>query len=654
MPRNKHAASQPTSGNGNVAGGTDDAAVLRQLEFEVVALRKALDDCQRQRRALCESDGFYRVILENVSDAVFLTDDHEAFTFICPNCNVIFGYSPAEVSKLGRISALLGTNGRYPSQLINGGMVVNHECEILAKGGNRRTLLVNVKRVSIGGGTRLFVCRDITERKQAEADLRQSEERYRDIVEDQTELICRYLEDGTITFVNSAYAKYFNRSVESLVGTSFWQLIPAESHEAVREFQASITLDRPVSTIEHPVYAPGGKIRWQQWTDHGIFDDQGNVLEYQSVGRDITDRKLAEEDAAAAHAEIQRLTERLEADNIYLRHEVKLKYNYDAIVGRSPAIRRVLRDVEQVAATNSTVLLIGETGTGKELVARAIHSRSSRHERPMVTVNCASLPTSLIESELFGREEGAYTGALSRQIGRFELANGSTLFLDEIGELPLETQVKLLRVLQTGEFERLGSTETRKVDVRIVAATNRDLEQGIRSKVFREDLFYRLNVFPIRVPPLRERLDDIPLLVQSFIQEFGRTMKKVIELVPRSTLESLQLYHWPGNIRELRNVVERAMIVTQGDVLHADVPHLSKKAAAGDANTTAETSSVLTLEDVQRGHIVAVLERTGWRISGPHGAAALLGVKPTTLEYRIAKLGISRPGSTPKELGISQ
>ena len=238
----------------------------------------------------------------------------------------------------------------------------------------------------------------------------------------------------------------------------------------------------------------------------------------------------------------------------YLRHEVKLKYNYDEIIGRSAAIRRVLREVEQVANTESTVLLIGETGTGKELVARAIHNRSPRHERPMVTVNCAALPATLIESELFGREEGAYTGALSRQIGRFELADGSTLFLDEVGELPLETQVKLLRVLQTGEFERLGSTETRKVNVRIVAATNRNLEQRIRERAFREDLYYRLNVFPIRVPPLRERLDDIPLLVQSFVQEFGRTMKKSIESIPRSTLDSLQQHHWPGNIRELRNV----------------------------------------------------------------------------------------------------
>jgi PAS domain S-box-containing protein len=583
----------------------------------------------------------HRVILENVSDAVFLTDDHAAFTFICPNCNVIFGFSPEEVSALGRITALLGNNGSNPPQLVNGGMVVNHECDIIAKGGAQRTLLVNVKRVSIGKGTRLYVCRDITERKLAEAALSQSEERYRDIVEDQTELICRFLPDGTLTFVNGAYARYFNRSIESLVGGSFWPLIPDESHAASRQFLASITPSHPVSTIEHEVHAPNGELRWQQWTDRGIFDADGRILEYQAVGRDITDRKRAEDDAAAAHAEIRRLTERLEADNVYLRYEVKLKYNYDAIIGRSAAIRGVLSDVEQVANTGSTVLLVGETGTGKELVARAIHHRSPRHERPMVTVNCAALPAALIESEIFGREEGAYTGALSRQIGRFELANGSTLFLDEVGELPLETQAKLLRVLQTGEFERLGSNETRKVDVRIVAATNRDLERRVGDGTFREDLFYRLNVFPIRIPPLRERFDDIPLLVRSFVQEFGRTMKKSIESIPRATLDALQQYHWPGNIRELRNVIERAMIVAKGDLLHVEVPHQVK-------TSTSAPSATATLEDVQRRHILAVLESTGWRISGTRGAAALLGVKPTTLEYRIAKLGISRPGDLPK------
>jgi PAS domain S-box-containing protein len=641
MPRTTDAAGQPYHESDDVlVGGTNDPVVRQQLEVELRALHLALEECQGQRQALRDAEGLHRIILENVSDAVFLTDDSETFTFICPNCNVIFGYAPSEVAVLGRISALLGTNGRPIPRLTNGEMIVNHECEIIAKGGIRRTLLVNVRRVSIGGGTCLYVCRDITERKQAEAALRQTEERYRDIVEDQTELICRFLSDGTLTFVNGAYARYFDQTPEALVGKSFWPLIPEAAHAKSREFLASITPQHPVASIEHPVLTPGGEIRWQQWTDRAIFDVDGQVIEYQAVGRDITDRKRAEDDAAAAHEEIKRLKERLEADNVYLRNEVKLKYNHDAVVGRSAAIRAVLRDVERVASTGSTVLLVGETGTGKELIARAIHNRSPRHDRPMVTVNCAALPSALIESEIFGREEGAYTGALTRQIGRFELANGSTLFLDEVGELPLETQVKLLRVLQTGEFERLGSTETRRADVRIVAATNRDLEQRIADKAFREDLYYRLNVFPIRVPPLRERLDDIPLLVESFVREFSQSMNKTIESIPRSSFDALERHHWPGNIRELRNVIERAMIVSQGDVLHAELPQHAKASPAKPAET-------MNLDEVQRRHILSVLESTGWRISGPRGAAALLGIKPTTLEYRINKLGISRPGERP-------
>ncbi len=615
-------------------------ADIGQLQSMVRALRQALVDCKQERQALRESEGLHRVILENVSDAVFLTDDEATFTFVCPNCNVIFGYSQAEARTLGRITELLGENGNDLPRLVNGDAIINHECHITTKEGNRRTLLVNVKRVSIGSGTLLYVCRDITERKQAQAALSRSEERYRDIVEDQTELICRFLEDGTITFVNGAYARYFKRSAEELVGTRFWDLIPEEFHGAGRACIGSLTPSHPVATNEHQVNAPDGEIRWQHWINRGIFDAQGLVLEYQAVGRDITEQKRAEEAGIADRSEIQRLKEQLEADNVYLRHEVKLKYNFDEIIGRSAAIRRVLREVEQVANTESSVLLIGETGTGKELVARAIHNRSSRGVRPMVTLNCAALPETLIESELFGHEKGAYTGALSRQLGRFELADGSTLFLDEVGELPLEMQVKLLRVLETGEFERLGGTETRQVNVRIVAATNRNLEQRIRDGAFREDLYYRLNVFPVHVPPLRERKDDIPILVESFVQEFSRTMKKSIKSIPRSTLKSLQLHHWPGNIRELRNVVERAMIIAHGDVLHPEVPQQAR-------TSIAMAPEALTLDDVQRRHILAVLEKTGWRISGPRGAAAVLGVKPTTLEHRIAKLGISRPGNAP-------
>jgi transcriptional regulator with GAF, ATPase, and Fis domain len=304
----------------------------------------------------------------------------------------------------------------------------------------------------------------------------------------------------------------------------------------------------------------------------------------------------------------------------------------------------VLAQVEQVAGTPATVLIAGETGTGKELLARAIHAHSARKNRPLLMLNCAALPATLVESELFGREKGAYTGALTRQAGRFELADGSTLFLDEVGELPLEVQAKLLRVLQSGEFERLGGTRTLRADVRILAATNRDLEQAVRDGKFRRDLYYRLAVFPIRLPPLRERTDDIPLLVWKFVKEFAAAMGKTIDSIPRHTLERLKSYAWPGNIRELRNVIERSLIVSRSTTLEIDMPSTSVgPPETGMAPAAAESG--LKIKEVERRHILAVLEKVGWRVSGPQGAAVLLGLKPTTLESRMAKLEIHRPRS---------
>jgi transcriptional regulator with GAF, ATPase, and Fis domain len=315
---------------------------------------------------------------------------------------------------------------------------------------------------------------------------------------------------------------------------------------------------------------------------------------------------------------------------------VKEARAFGEIIGKSEAIKKVMLQAEQVAGTSATVLLIGETGTGKELLARAIHNLSPRHARPMVALNCASLPATLVESELFGREKGAYTGALSRQIGRFELADGSTLFLDEIGELPLELQAKLLRVLQEGQFERLGSSKPIKADVRIIAATNRDLEKAVKEGRFREDLYYRLNVFPITVPPLRERREDIPLLAFALAKDIVKTLGKTIKAIPRSTLAELQRYSWPGNVRELRNVVERALIVCQGSTLRFDVP------AQGGTPAAVGPPQNRTLEEVERQHILSVLEETGWRVSGKRGAAAILGLNRSTLESRMAKLGIKR------------
>ncbi len=330
--------------------------------------------------------------------------------------------------------------------------------------------------------------------------------------------------------------------------------------------------------------------------------------------------------------EIGALNKQLQAENLSLRENIELTHRHEEIIGDSGALRAILNQAERVADTDSTVMILGETGTGKELLAREIHRLSHRKKRPMVTVNCAALPPTLIEAELFGREKGAYTGALTRQQGRFEAAHNSTLFLDEIGELPPDVQIKLLRVLQDGLFERLGSNQTLRVDVRIIAATHCDLAQMVAEGVFREDLYYRLNVIPIEVPPLRERREDIPLLVWAFAQEFGQAMGKSIEQIPKRTMEVLKTYPWPGNIRELRNVIERAMILSQGPVLQVEMPRKKNGNPTGRQN----------LAEVEKQHIQRILKQTGGRIFGDNGAAEILGLKPTTLCSRMKKLGIQR------------
>ena len=339
----------------------------------------------------------------------------------------------------------------------------------------------------------------------------------------------------------------------------------------------------------------------------------------------------------ASLVEIDRLNHRLQAENVYLQEEINSTHDFSEIVGESAALRSALARVEQVAPTDSTVLLLGESGTGKELFARAVHGRSPRSHRPLVRVNCAALPGGLIESELFGHEKGAFTGAVSQREGRFEIADGGTLLLDEVGDPPLDLQGRLLRVLQEGEFERVGSSRTRKVDVRLIAATNQDLEAAVREKRFRHDLYYRLSVFPIVVPPLRDRRDDIPQLVWAFVARLQRRMGRRIKRVPRPVMDALRRYDWPGNVRELQNVVERAMIRSRGDVLEVE-----ETFAANQLRTTSRAGDP-TLAAVERAHIEAVLQECLWRINGPGHAAERLGLHPNTLRFRMNKLGITRP-----------
>jgi transcriptional regulator with GAF, ATPase, and Fis domain len=346
---------------------------------------------------------------------------------------------------------------------------------------------------------------------------------------------------------------------------------------------------------------------------------------------------------------MEREKARLEAETTYLIEELKETHNFEEIVGRSPSLASVLEKVRLVAATDSSVLILGETGTGKELISRAVHSNSARKERPLIKVNCAALPMGLIESELFGHEKGAFTGATEKRIGRFELANGGTIFLDEIGEMPLELQVKLLRVLQEHEFERIGGSQTIKVDVRVIAASNRDLARAAAEGNFRQDLYYRLNVFPLRIPPLRERPEDIGLLVHYFVRRYATKIGRKITRVPKETMERLAAYPWPGNVRELENVIERAVILSPGPDLEVGAEILvalptiaARISVSAVVNETRESTGSRSLEEIERSHIVTVLKQTKWRIDGPSGAAQALNLNPSTLRSRMKKLGISR------------
>ena len=450
-------------------------------------------------------------------------------------------------------------------------------------------------------------------------------------------------QNGNTTFVNPAAAQMLGWQPDDLLGKP--------QHAIIHHTRADGT---PYTKEKCPIYAAfkdglihtvDDEIFWRkdgtslpvEYTSTPIRDDDNNLVGAVVTFRDITERKQAEKALRGALSEVEQLKDRLQAENVYLQEEIKLEHNFDEIISTSESFKKVLRSVEQVAATDATVLILGETGTGKELIARALHTISSRTARALVKVNCAALPTNLIESELFGHEKGAFTGALSRKQGRFELADRGTIFLDEIGDLPLDLQAKFLRVLQEGEFERVGGTQTIKVDVRVIAATNRDLKQAAQSGEFREDLFYRLNVFPITLPPLRERREDIPVLVKHFIKKCVAKMGKKITTIPEKVIKSLQAYHFPGNIRELENIIERAVILSKDQTLQLDESLELLKTPVDS------TESASTLAEVERNHILAVLEETNWRIEGQKGAALRLGLKANTLRSRMQKLEIRRP-----------
>jgi formate hydrogenlyase transcriptional activator len=465
---------------------------------------------------------------------------------------------------------------------------------------------------------------DIHDRREAEERVRQDERELRTIVDFLPELLVVGDANGLLEYANRAALEFTGRTLEETVAhPDVWsEIVHPDDLDTVRATIGGLA-EGIRREVEFRLRRRDGEYRWILGRSAPLRDADGRVIGWFSTGTDIDDRKRAEQ--------------RMRDENVALREEVDKASMFEEIVGTSPALRAVLTSVAQVAPTDSTVLITGETGTGKELVARAIHKRSRRASRAFVSVNCAAIPQTLIASELFGHEKGAFTGALERRAGRFELADGGTVFLDEVGDLPPDTQLALLRVLQEREFERVGSTRAIKVDVRVIAATNRDLNAAIEGGAFRTDLFYRLNVFPIEVPPLRERPSDIPLLMAYFVERYARDAGKTIRHVDKRTLELVQSYRWPGNVRELQNVIERAVIICESETLNVDPSWLARQTAPGRLRPFGDE-----LATRERQMIETALAESKGRVSGPTGAATRLGMPGSTLESKIRMLGISK------------
>jgi PAS domain S-box-containing protein len=545
-------------------------------------------------------------------------------------------------------------------------------CEVKLSKEGFPPCFVRLEAISCNSGqeSRIAII-DVSGRKRAEEDFHNSRMRLSWVLKK----ICigmwlNELPLGRLTWDEQTKKLFFINPEEEPTIELFWSRIHPDDREITRLAVENAIRDHTLYEIEHRAVDPDtGEIRWIHSAGQAIYAADATPTHFDGINFDISSRKQAEEGLQKAHdelelrvtertlnltkeievrkkteetlqgayAEIKQLKDRLQAENIYLEQEVAQKYNFGEIIGQSKILSRIFSQVDQVAPMNATVLLLGETGTGKGVLARAIHRSSARKGRPLITVNCTTLPATLIECELFGRERGAFTGSDARQIGRFELAEGGTIFLDEIGELPLELQSKLLRVIQDGEFERLGSPRTIKTDVRIIAATNRNLEDEIRNGKFREDLYYRLNVFPITMPPLRQRKEDITLLVNHFVDKFNKKFGKKIQTVSKDTLNVLQEYFWPGNVRELENVIERAVIISQRSSLQV-LDHFDTSRKPEDTSGV----EIKAMDDMEHDHIFQVLQKTGWRIEGKNGAAVLLGLNPSTLRARMKKHGIVR------------
>ena len=628
---------------GRTVGSHGVTVDVTQQELAESARLQIIENNRTILEALGRNEAQLGAIIDSALDAIITVDDNQHVVLFNAAAEKLFLCS-AEEAKGTSLNRFIPTRFRAAHEQYVRQFGEEHgpprlmgspgDLFGLKTSGEEFPIEASISQIELAG--RKFytvILRDVTERVATQEALRDSDERFRTMADKAPVMIWIIDPDRRCTYLNQRWLDFTGRTAEEELGEGWMEGIHPEDYEACFESYVSSFDERRPVELEYRVRRSDGEYRWVYDTGIPRFSSDGTFLGYIGSAIDITERKESEVALQTAHEELHQLKNQLEAENISLQQELQLDEKFGEIVGQSDAIKYVLFKIAQVAPTDSTVLITGETGTGKELAARAIHGASPRQDRPLIKVNCGALSPTLIESELFGHEKGAFTGAVGRKQGRFELANGGTIFLDEIGELPLELQVKLLRVIQENEFERLGGSKTIKVDVRIIAATNRNLKLEVEQGTFREDLWYRLNVYPITMPPLRQRKEDMSVLVEHFVSAYAKKFGKTISSVSPRTMQSLQAHSWPGNIRELANVIERAVIHSQGSVLQVvdrfELP-------------TIQSAPTQTLEEVERDYIILTLENTGWRIEGKYGAARILGLNPSTLRTRMLKLGIQR------------
>ncbi len=647
-------ASMPIKHNGKTIGCINissrklnafDKEEIKLLEIVATQIQTAINNATQaealkiSREQLRNSREHFRLLVETTNVIPWEFDPNiNKFTYIGPQVETMLGYPvenwyeenfwPSKIHGDDREKTLSACQAATEA-------LEDHELEyrMLSKDGEIVWIYEMVSVISEDGKPKTLrgFMIDITGRKKADSEKREAQERYQTLIEHSYDIIIETNANGTFLYINPTFCDVLGYKQQELLGRSIFEHVHKDdAAETIEQFSTAIhNITRGSATYRFK--HKSGEWRWLESVGSPFKLATGEIRTVIS-SRDITERMESENKLHNALSEIEELKDKLEKENVYLQKELELTMSHGGILGESTAIKSALSKIEQVAKTDSTVLITGETGTGKELFANRIHNLSDRSDRAMVKVNCATLPPHLIESELFGHEKGAFTGAVAKSIGRFEVADGSTIFLDEVGELPLELQSKLLRVLQEGEFERLGSSKTIEVNVRVIAASNKGLIGEVKEGSFREDLYYRLNVFPIHIPPLRERKEDIPDLLWFFISEFEEKMDKQIKNISRKDMENLINYPWPGNIRQLRNVIERSMIISSGPDLEIDLPGIANDVPV----------EMKPIEEVERDHISYILNMTNWRIRGKTGAAEILGLKPTTLESRIKKLGIKR------------